>query len=214
MQRYDPRGDSHSPLKPTEPGSFPPISLHDSLPKGLVARDARRMREQQKRGIAQTVEPPAVPHYAIVLRDAESIAARMSAAMRMSLGKAPHAKPPRVWYRLVSLGRSYVNHQSAEPFLQESVPNSMAICIRPPTSMVDTIQQILVVDKALRLVRDVATSSDDGRWILSLATKRYPRNSCMVVVTRAGESWYLPLACVSVVHGGKEKESGNRGLLQ
>jgi hypothetical protein len=211
MQNYDSRSSGRGPSSQAE-GGDPSYSLaNESLPLGLMMRDARRIGELQKRGVKQITVAPCLPHSLILLRDRETLVTHLQAIIRSATAKAPRSEPPRICYRLSSLGVSYSDRQRAEPFAVESAANSTTTIIKPPDSLADSIQQILVADKRVRIVREIATPIRSGCWLLGAAVQSYSRDACIVAAMHAGASWYLPLTRVLVTQGSGRGDIGDSG---
>jgi hypothetical protein len=156
---------------------------------GLQARDRRRAKNLQQ----FISEAPCAPHKIIVLADRLRIFQKLEDALR-KLALIPsrfEAPPPRAWYRLDSIGRSYNKQQKIAPFkLVRGQIRSERILV-PPDSLAESLQQVMLVDRRLRLVIEVAARQGDGSWLIRSASHCLMRRANLVFASNDGSVYHL-----------------------
>ncbi|MFN4894908.1 MAG: hypothetical protein ACK5HO_03910 [Pseudomonadota bacterium] len=165
---------------------------------GLAARDLRR-----NRGAQLVKEPPIPPHSVVMLGERGGLLHGAREVFRSLICKPTHALPPRIWYRLDSMGRSYAERQWSEPFTLRFEPLRGGCVIWAPPALCDQVQQVLVVSRRVRLVLEVASRMPDHGWLIRGVGAQQPRHAYFVFACSAGESLYLPCAAVSKVITGQ-----------
>jgi hypothetical protein len=155
--------------------------------RGLLARDRRRDSL-----IEHVCELPRVPYLVVMLGNRVGF-------LQSFFNKGAHSAPPRIWYRLVSLGQPYEPQKRGGGFsvVQECLRNGGVLT--PLDGVGCDIEQVLVVNRKARFVYEVATKRGDNCWQLRGSLKRYWRDSCFVFVMPGGVSEYMRCRDVPIV---------------
>jgi hypothetical protein len=153
---------------------------------GLIARDARRQR-------ATTLvrEPPCIECSAVVVRESRGLLWHVRDGIRALMMKPPHSLPPRIWYRLVSLGDPFSAHQEGAQFGICRLRQRRGALLLAPSVMRDSLEQVLVVTRRGRIVLEVATKVGDAGWLLRGSWAYYVRDASLVLVLADKRQFHL-----------------------
>jgi hypothetical protein len=162
--------------------------------RGLEARDRRR----QGGGSVLVWEPPRAPYVATLLLEGMGVLRSAQDVVRSLVGVRSHSTPPRVWYRLVSLGRPRKGSEGDSFTVVQDCLLRGGVLVVPAVGF-ESVEQVLVVDRRTRLVYEVASRVGDGCWGLRGVLRDYSRRACFVLVMGEGRSEYLRCRDVPVV---------------
>jgi hypothetical protein len=126
-------------------------------------------------------------------------------SFKLLLGSKVGNLPPKVLYRLSSLGESYADRQKSDPVWLAKRNRSGEFLIIAPIEKRGELKQVLLVDKTTRVELESGQQRSAAEWGFKIKRWQIPFNARVVMIYNDGTKWKLPLRSVKPMVERKDR---------
>ena len=165
-----------------------PLREEDLSTRGLKERELGRLKMPRPHR-----ETPMTEHHAILSDSAMPFVRVVRNSFKLLVGARPGTLPPKMLYRLSSLGESYADRQKSDPAMLVKPSSVGEMVVIAPKDKREQLQQVLLVDKRTRIELEAGQKISEQEWSFRLRYWQIPFNVRVVFIYTDGTKWQLPL---------------------
>ena len=169
-------------------GAGKPLQEEPLFTRGLRERELGRLKMPRPHR-----EPPMTEHHAILSHSAMPFGRIVRNSFKLLVGARPGTLPPKMLYRLSSLGESYAEKQKIDPVMLAKSSRGGELVVIAPKEKREQLQQVLLVDKKTRVELEAGQRISEQEWSFRLRYWHIPFNARFVLIYTDGTKWQLPL---------------------
>jgi hypothetical protein len=161
--------------------------------RGIRERESRRAKIPRRH-----IEPPLTEHHAVLSQSVVSFTRMARNSLKLLAGARIGTLPPRMLYRLASLGESYRVRQKSDPVLLAKGTERGELLIIAPKEQRDRLKQVLLVDKRTRVELESGQRRSEGEWSFKIGRWQIPFSARVVLIYGDGMKWQIPLRSLKI----------------
>jgi len=138
-------------------------------------------------------EPPLTEHHPILSDRAVPFSRVVRNSLKLLVGARCGTLPPKMVYRLSSLGESYADRQKSDPVMLVKPSSVGEMVVIAPKEKREQLQQVLLVDKRTRVELEAGQKISEQEWSFRLRYWQIPFNARVVLIYTEGTKWQLAL---------------------
>jgi hypothetical protein len=165
-----------------------PLREEHLFTRGLKERELGRLKMPMPRS-----EPPMTEHHAILSNSAMPFGRVVRNSFKLLVGARRGTLPPKMLYRLSSLGESYAEKQKSDPVVLAKPSRGGELIVVAPKEKREQLQQVLLVDKTTRIELEAGQKISEQEWSFRLRYWQIPFNARVVLIYTEGTKWQLAL---------------------